>query len=77
MKINIKYFKGCRLSTTQMGALVIISKVHHKQKERKRKFDTQNIVKMCHIQRNTISILNIPHVYLDLAPPCQKKSEIG
>ena len=32
---------------------------------------------MCHIQRKTESILTIPHVYLDLAPPCQKKSEIG
>ena len=32
---------------------------------------------MCHIQRKTVSILSLPHVYLDLAPPCQKKSEIG
>ena len=31
----------------------------------------------CHIQRKTVSNLPIPHAYSDLAPPCQKKSEIG
>ena len=47
------------------------------KKERKRTIKTKIRVKMCHIQRKTVSILTIPHVYLDLAPPCQKKSEIG
>ena len=30
-----------------------------------------------YIQKKTVSILTIPHVYLDFAPSCQKKSEIG
>ena len=28
---------------------------------------------MCHIQRKTVSILTIPHIYLDLAPPLSEK----
>ena len=33
--------------------------------------------KKCHIQRKTVSILLILHVYSHLAPHCQKKSEIS
>ena len=29
------------------------------------------------VAQPTVSILTILHVYLDLAPPCQKKSEIS
>ena len=47
------------------------------EKERKWKFEMNIGVKMCHIQRITVNSLIILHVYLDLATPCQKKSEIG
>ena len=32
---------------------------------------------MCHIQGKTVSILTIPHIYLDLAPHCQKKLKLA
>ena len=35
------------------------------------------MLKNCHVQRKTKSILQIWDVYSDLAPPCKKKSEIG
>ena len=47
------------------------------KKERKITSETKSKFKMYHIQRKTVSILTILHVYSDLDPLVIKKSEIG
>ena len=46
-------------------------------KRKKKNISDNNLGENVSYLEKTVSILTITHVYLDLAPSCQKKSEIG
>ena len=51
--------------------------VKYKKKEEEKNLIQKILLKKCHIQRKTVSIMTNPHIYLELAPPLSEKRRNG